>query len=792
MIYGKHKEIYKLDIVLSDYLEAEINSYIMETPKLSQGQELHFKEKEDEKKVPEHQRPWDLAKKKDGNSYLTVIFGINDNKIEEKRLHITDYPRTALAAARIFLIELYFAKDKEGVLIKNIDTILKKVEKKMKKITCQPGSKIFTDDEMYNYEFLMDWLRLKWNYIYYNASRAAAEPLEKYRNDALTLYNDVWKYTVKVIKNYLEEACGDRGFCLDSDWLMAFLASNLLLSNRINCYYNFQISKDTNNTGKVNDNPLLLMRYLKYLSHHILYVLHCARHARRKRAYEAENSLNSQEYKRFPFVDVPIDPTSSLSMSLLYLLSEYAYREIGVNRELHILEKLSRQLYFELPLHAASGFYRDHLYHVMDVCLLGEFFLKNILFSKSPGNTITGTMLNDILITQPLPDLLKNWYIAALYHDLGYVIEQTDKFLGPIDEIEGDGISNFSERLKEGLKSGEKEIREIIEKIVKEDSSIIPRDLQDKLLDHKLSTDHGIIGWLHLRHRIKEIKEPIESFAPSLVAILRHNLSDQEIDIYKEPLSFLLLLCDHLQEWGRPRVAPDPLAQGIMENLRFSEQPMYDRKIRMREMIIYGLHPQQLEKEKIPAQMCDNCVSMNTEQCEDLCLKIHPNLNCEQGITFILPHQEAREADFEPCISWLIFCRDFQCISRECFSSRKKPMPFPISIQFEHMPPRIWRELSWKPMEMDIFEEYSSTYPPAAYLCEWIESARNNREGVSYSNDRNNGEEKFIIHLHKLGKPLKHGLSEEHWKYFYTWKWNWLGRQYLTSNLGSLFPGEES
>ena len=38
-------------------------------------------------------------------------------------------------------------------------------------------------------------------------------------------------------------------------------------------------------------------------------------------------------------------------------------------------------------------------------------------------------------------------------------------------------------------------------------------------------------------------------------AMVMHNLKDEvKIDPSKDPLSFLLLLCDHIQEWDRPRM----------------------------------------------------------------------------------------------------------------------------------------------------------------------------------------------------------------------------------------------
>jgi hypothetical protein len=363
------------------------------------------------------------------------------------------------------------------------------------------------------------------------------------------------------------------------------------------------------------------------------------------------------------------------------------------------------------------------------------------------------------------------------------VIEQSDKFLNPISDIRGLGLSGFSEKLKEGLEGGKKEIRETVNKIVKTGSTAIPPELACKLVNDILPTDHGVAAWLHLQHWMNDVKYPLESLAPALKAILRHNLSDQEINLYKEPLSFLLMLCDHIQEWGRPRVGPEPLSRGIMEGLRFAEKPEFDRKVRMNKIIIKGLNFQEIKREYIPTNTCDNCVLKDNSICKTQCSRVQTKLTQEKKLEFKLPHVEAREADFEPCISWLMFCRDLQCIN-----CGERKLPFQLSIIMEHTPPRIWRAFGWNPLEMDIFEEFASTHPKATYLLEWIQFARNKQEGIEYIGKREEGKETFTIKLHELKRPLKRDLSEEHWKNFFQWKWQWLSNKYTTSSLGTWFP----
>jgi hypothetical protein len=106
----------------------------------------------------------------------------------------------------------------------------------------------------------------------------------------------------------------------------------------------------------------------------------------------------------------------------------------------------------------------------------------------------------------------------------------------------------------------------------------------------------------------------------------------------------------------------------------------------------------------------------------------------------------------------------------------------------EHTPSRIWDVLPWQPLEMDLLQEFASNYEPAAYLCQWVEKAHQGADGIKYDKERDIGFEAFTIHLNELGRPLPRGLSSDHWKKFFVWKWRRLGQQFIDLSLGSWFP----
>ncbi|MBU0482860.1 MAG: hypothetical protein KKG47_17345, partial [Proteobacteria bacterium] len=74
---------------------------------------------------------------------------------------------------------------------------------------------------------------------------------------------------------------------------------------------------------------------------------------------------------------------------------------------------------------------------------------------------------------------------------------------------------------------------------------------------------------VHLENVLREVirdDDLAASLRPAVYAIARHNLADSDFRVgppsgtgdarANEPLTFLLVLCDEVQEWGRVRVDP--------------------------------------------------------------------------------------------------------------------------------------------------------------------------------------------------------------------------------------------
>jgi len=221
-----------------------------------------------------------------------------------------------------------------------------------------------------------------------------------------------------------------------------------------------------------------------------------------------------------------------------------------------------------------------------------------------------------------------------------------------------------------------------------------------------------------------------------------------------------------------------------MENLRFSPQESYfDRQIHLNQFSIKGMNLKNPVKKDLPEGICDRCINIDLCKKEKKCLRLWPGIQ-EKGIEFRLDYHGDRIVEFEPVLSWLFFCRDFQC--------QKFPFGqnlFPMAIHFSHPPSTIPLLSAEGISELDIFEEFANTKEEAAYLCQWIECARKKEGGIEYIReyDPKAGkfkDEEFIIHLERLGRPLPQGMHGMQGKAFIKWKKDWWAEKYIARDFG--------
>jgi len=217
-----------------------------------------------------------------------------------------------------------------------------------------------------------------------------------------------------------------------------------------------------------------------------------------------------------------------------------ATRQYGLEGALDIRGTLRSFARVEPALYLWREAYRDHLLHAADVCLLGWLLLD----SKLPGSGETLAMSVAARMGAREDLVYANWFLASLLHDVGYAVDAICQAVGQIRYLRSDSL----EQLREQVTRVIDECRATIESTT----------LQALEGGDSEGLDHGVIGSLHLSDTLtKAIPDPARRsrFQPACAAILKHNLVREPVSFGTEPIAALLILCDELQEWERPRMS---------------------------------------------------------------------------------------------------------------------------------------------------------------------------------------------------------------------------------------------
>jgi len=229
------------------------------------------------------------------------------------------------------------------------------------------------------------------------------------------------------------------------------------------------------------------------------------------------------------------------------------WKLLGINPELFYTNKD-----FEVVLQRIQ-YYRDHYIHSFNVFLLGYIILNEL--DKVSG--ISNFKLKHKQSTFNMEDIISTWVLASTFHDAAYPIEKSENWLNELFE------KYFG--IKSDLKIDEKEITPYLYldfmkwmcKYNKDTntSALANFDNVDWKYNSALNTqlvkkDHGVFGALFLLHiiGIREQSlnnELVKKYLPAAHAICTHNMLTK-IDFTTHPYAFLLVLCDELQDWGRP------------------------------------------------------------------------------------------------------------------------------------------------------------------------------------------------------------------------------------------------
>ncbi|MHA1213041.1 MAG: hypothetical protein ACTSSH_11320 [Candidatus Heimdallarchaeota archaeon] len=299
--------------------------------------------------------------------------------------------------------------------------------------------------------------------------------------------------------------------------------------------------------------------------------------------YIAKNLQNISGLDPMIDSDINIDfitgKRKSLSSTLYDVAKERGIKSEGILYLIQSLPDLESFLYST----SAGKYYRDHTEHQLRVAVLGDFLLEQDI-----GH---GTLLNHIAdLTELDKNHLKDeiWWITGLIHDIGYPLQKMTTSINfallnqilkcypmldfdvvPFEiNLSNKKLKPYLDILEEGLS---KEAKNLIRKGSGFNFEVIPQPKTEHFPsvgvtreeykpESEIFLDHGVVGAISLLRSlgspedILENSDELQGFIKAAQAIALHNFKDKlpEHVFDNNPLAFLLVLIDELQEWSRP------------------------------------------------------------------------------------------------------------------------------------------------------------------------------------------------------------------------------------------------
>ncbi|MGO9015176.1 MAG: hypothetical protein ACLQF0_09375 [Dissulfurispiraceae bacterium] len=287
---------------------------------------------------------------------------------------------------------------------------------------------------------------------------------------------------------------------------------------------------------------------------------------------------------------------------------------------------------FERLLYGAEQFYRDHVYHIIRVWLTGEFILHKFINNRFPivifdakdlrkdilekkDDSIKISTKSNGLLYEGEEDAI--WCLIALTHDLGYPLSKVEKINSSLRKMMSyfvkSGLEEFSFTFpQQNQFINDAILRYLSSKIVRYEKKTRINKNPPSYKSHthykthiqakfylKFSQsferfDHGIISCIALVKNLVYFMET--NFDWDDVAVLtnveeaRQFIIRREImrsiashtcpeiyHLYPNTFSFLLLLVDELQFWGRPTF--ESMAIGVHNDYRVTLNEFSDTKV---------------------------------------------------------------------------------------------------------------------------------------------------------------------------------------------------------------------
>ena len=277
-------------------------------------------------------------------------------------------------------------------------------------------------------------LRTLWLWMYLKSDRELATPsvhIETTIKDINAIYEKIKEPTIRALwTGFAEYTDSKTGFPkIDSEWLCLWFGTQLLADAKINEFHR-----------DIKNGAMEILRYFRCLGIYMLHQIHCLRYP--------------DIDKRISFTDVKGSPDSVTIEAKTFLISQFAHISAGVDREIRLHSHLQELFSPELLLYATSESYRDHLFHVIDVCLLGYLLLK----CNEQSHWLI-CFPNDLEKKQSE----RNWFIASLLHDIGYRLKLSEKLTEILEPLRAPELEKYKKALTEGLSNANKDFDSCID-----------------------------------------------------------------------------------------------------------------------------------------------------------------------------------------------------------------------------------------------------------------------------------------------------------------------------------------
>ncbi len=218
-------------------------------------------------------------------------------------------------------------------------------------------------------------------------------------------------------------------------------------------------------------------------------------------------------------------------------------------------------------------YYRDHLIHSFQIFLLGCYIVERANVESLPIDFFSN-----------MNRFLRTWFLISFYHDIGYMVEKLIDLGIEIqrtyfERIGGIKLSEIRLTISDELDKIFKDYMKILTEgiIIGENNKFILKQNNDReeqkkiiyneLLENYKMRDHGIMSSLFLHYTIyldidsldNEILKVqyLQELNIACCAIAIHSIEKQRkinVNFLKNPFGCLLILCDNIQEWNRPRL----------------------------------------------------------------------------------------------------------------------------------------------------------------------------------------------------------------------------------------------